>query len=240
MSKSSYYFSKSVIEGLGDVFCLRVPRSAAGDKGAGNLLGSLVEEDDGLFGSSPIPIHAHVAQSVLKAMIKLGTYTESDFINRTELAGVTTTLDKKKQLKANGSGEIPGSPVAAGFALDYTKVKSIDVTLGAGSVGLNIGEALLEECYQALKANEAAYPKPFFGKDLMLVDQVVLVSNLSITVHAEGSFDAGFNAKVQSAGAVGGGVSFHSESESSYSMKLEGDVPYLFALSAIKTGKLWK
>jgi hypothetical protein len=238
MAKGDYYFGKSVVPNMGRMFYLRFPIAIDVDNPADNLLGSLVREGDVFLGDKyPLPEHSHIPGSVLDAMVKLGRYTAAQMVRDETLATPVISVDINKSIGVNGKAPIPGVPVGAGFEINYKKVKSIDIDFGGSAKKRYLSYDVMEECYTAMAANSANYPPSFFNPDRMLVDRIVIVKELAITVTSKVAFDAGLTLQLQNAAGVGGGVKYSNITDRSFTLKLDGNKPYLFGVGAVQADK---
>jgi hypothetical protein len=238
MSKGDYYFGKSSIPQMGRMFYLRFPIAISGSSPADNLLGSLVREGDyGLFKQYPIPEHSHIPQSVLDGMVELGKYSKADLVQQQELATPVVSVDINKSIGVNGKAPVPGVPISVGLEINYKKIKSIDVDFGGAAVKRYLAYDAMEECYSQMAKKAGDYPPAFFNNDRMLIDRIVIVQNLSVVITSKVEFSVDFQAALEKATEIGGGVSYKNITERSFTLKLNGTTPYLFGVGAVQADK---
>lgn len=238
MAKGDYYFGKSTIPNMGRMFYLRFPIAISEASPADNLLGSIVREGDiGFINEYPIPEHSHIPQSLLKAMVALGKYSQADLVQEQELATPAISVDINKSIGVNGKAPVPGVPVGVGLEINYKKLKSIDIDFGGSAVKRYLTYDPMQECYSEMAKRKGDYPPAFFNDDRMLVDRIVIVRNLSITVKSKVEFAVDLKASLDAAQGVGGGVSYNNITDRSFTLKLDGTKPYLFGLGAIQADK---
>jgi len=240
MAGKDFYFSSGILSGLGRLFFLRVPQVADEGSAPARLLGSMVREGDGgLFGNSeyPIPENSFILGAVLASAQKVLDLPITDLVNEIDLAGFTQALKVDKSVAANGEATFPGAPMSAGIGISYKRVRSIEVAFEAGARKRLIPRDLLIEAYRAMAKASGNFPAVFFDNDRMVVDQVLLVREMTITVTSDADFSASFNAKAEETNALNVGVTYTRKSSRSYAMSLDGSRDHLFGVGAVEADK---
>jgi len=240
---SDYYFSASILSGVGKLFFLKTPQAAGPGSGPLRLIGTMVQEGHGGFLGSkeyPVPQNGHILGAVAKAVGKVLDLPESDVVNEIGLANLSTSLKLEKTASANGEAPFPGAPASLGIGVDYHKLRRVVLDFGPGARKLFIPRALLEEAFRTMAKTSTDWPTVFFDDDYMCVDQLLLVRKLTVTIESEAEFSASFEAKAAAANAQNLGVTYAQSSEKSYKLTLDGTEDYLFAVGAVEADEFVK
>lgn len=243
MARGDYYFSQGIVKGLGKVFFLRILQEAAEGSAPRRLLGSFVDEIEyGLFGTKNAPglEHSWNPEYFLAKARALPGWSENQLVQEAGLAGFSDQYKIETKTGVNAKAAFPGAPVAAGIEVDYSRLSSATVKMGAGSKKLYIPDAFIPAAYKQFKKNPGAYDEILSSKGHMLVNQIVIVRNLSVEVEAKTDFSADFQAKAARVSELGGGISYAKKGERKYSISVNDDKDYLFAISGVEANKFWK
>jgi hypothetical protein len=237
---SDLYFSRSIIRGLGAVYCLRIPQEAPNGSGPRRLLGSYVDETGGGFLSGksvPGVNHAWEPEYFLSLLPTLTGTAGKSYVQEASLAGFKQTVKIEKSAGANLNGSFPGAPLSAGIQVDYKRLKTADIEFGPGSLKRYIPRGFIKAAYEELAEDSDKYATVVFDKDNMLVDQIILTSNLKVTVESQADFGASFEAKAEAVNKLGGGIKYSRKSERHYEVSVSDGKEYLFAIGAIEANK---
>ena len=135
MSRSDYYFSSGIVKGLGNVFFLRILQEAPVGSAPRRLLGSFVDEIEyGLFGSKSAPglEHSWNPEYFLTKAKALPDWSQNELVLETGLAGFSDQYKIETKAGADAKASFPGAPVSAGIEVDYSRLKTATVKMGAG------------------------------------------------------------------------------------------------------------
>lgn len=238
--RSDYYFSTSPLRGVGSLYFLKVLQEAPPDSAVRKLLGSYVREGDRDLGLTqyPIPEHASLPGYFLTIFGQNPANAGIDPVLTIDLAGVSQELKLDKGFSAGFKSPFPGAPFSGGIDLDYSKVSRIVMNLGTGAQKRYIPRDLISDEYKTNIAEHSDQFRPVvFHDDRMLVDQILLVKNLSVEIESTTTFTADFNAKADAVNGLDVGLKYHKTSESKYKLEVAGDREYLFGLAAIQADK---
>ena len=232
MSSKAIYYSKAPLNGAGKLHFLITPQVANEGTAPRALLGSLVEDIGGGLLGKDVPGFDHVwkREYVLGLMKAIPELAGNDLINETSLASVSQDLKVNKKLAPGISAPIPGVPAVASIEIDYSKIVSIKLTLGAGSRKLYIPTGFLKSAYAYAEANSGKVDPQLFDDDYLAVSQIVLVKKLELSFESTANFSAGFDAKADDVTNMKVGVKYEKTTERKYTVKIDDGNDYLFAL----------
>lgn len=240
MSRGDYYFSRGLIKGLGKVFFLKVLQEAPAGSPPRRLLGSFVDEVDyGLFSTRSAPglEHSWDPEYFLKVAKALPGWGERELVLETGLAGFTQRYKIETKAGVDAKAAFPGAPVSAGIEVDYSRLQSATVTMGAGSRKIYIPGNFIPAAYEKFAEDPQNYDSILFDDDNMLVDQIVIVKSLAVEVESKVDFTADFQAKAARVNDLGGGISYSRKSERQFEIKVDDGKEYLFAIGAVEADK---
>ena len=241
MSARSIYFAKAPLRGPGKLHYLVTPQEAPGGSAPRALLGSLVEEIDiGLFSLKEIPGADHVwkREYVLQALRQDPTLAGVDLVEETNLASVSQELKVEKKFKLGVDVPVPGVPASASIGIDYSKIRSVVMSLGTGCVKYYIPEGFLKSGYDYAQKHSDQFDKQLFYDDYMGVSQILIVRKMKVTVESESDFSAGFDAKATEITDLKVGVKYQKISKRKYEIDLDDGKEYLFGLRGVQMDKL--
>jgi hypothetical protein len=240
LKRGDYYFANAVLGGVGRMFFLKIPHSAAAGSDPARLIGSLVREGDGgLIGDKewPVPENSFILGALLSIMTKDFGIPADQATNSIVLAGTSQSVKIDKKISGNLKAPFPGVPQALGIEIDYSKLTSIIIELGAGAEKRLIPRDLLAKTYRDMAALPGKYDELYFSDDRMVIDQLLLVRKLSLTVTSDVDFSAGIDARAEAINALNAGVNYKKSSKRSYSVEIDSAEPMLFAVGAVQADK---
>lgn len=238
---NDYYFSAGTIKGLGQVFFLKVPQEAPPGSAPRRLLGSFVDEIDyGLFGAKKAPgvDHSWDPEYFLTIAKALPGWSARQLELETDLAGFTSSYQVGTKAGANANANFPGAPASGGIAIDYQHLRQATVTMGPGSKKLYVPDGYIPAAYKKFAANRSAYDDILFSDKNMLVNQIVIVTNLTIDVDSNSDFSADLDAKAAQANAASADIKYERKSDRKYSLSIKDGKEYLFAIGAVDAHKM--
>lgn len=242
MSRGEYYFSRGIVEGLGRVFFLKVLQEAPPQSPPRRLLGSFVDQINyGFLGTKEAPgmEHSWEPEYFLRCAGALPGWETRELVLETALANFTRSYKVETKAGADARAAFPGAPVSVGIEVDYERLKTVTVTMGAGSRKLYIPREFVPAAYKAFRKNAEAYDDILASSKHMLVNQIVLVRNLTLKVDSRADFSTDFQAKATHVNDLGGGIRYSRKSERSYEIEVSDGKEYLFAIGGIEADKHW-
>ncbi|HEU4651977.1 MAG TPA: hypothetical protein VFS49_11250 [Croceibacterium sp.] len=240
MSRGDYYFSRGLVKGFGKVFFLKILQEAPEGSAPRRLLGSFVDEIDyGLFSSRCAPglEHAWDPEYFLKTARRLPGWEDRELVLETSLAGFSQDYEIKTKAGVDAKASFPGAPVSAGIEVDYQRLRKARVTMGAGSKKLYIPQNFVPAAYGHFVRDPGSFDPILFDDDIMLVDQLVIVTDLTVEVESKVDFSADFDAKAAGVSGLDGGIAYSRQSARTYQLRVNDGKEYLFALGAVEADK---
>lgn len=241
MSARSIYFAKAPLRGPGKLHYLVTPQEAPAGSAPRALLGSLVEEiDSGLFSMKEVPGADHVwkREYIVSVMQHPPDLAGVNLIEQTNLASVSQELKVEKKFKLGVDAPVPGVPASASIGIDYTKIRKVVMTLGAGCAKYYIPEGFLKAGYDHAQSHSDQFDRQLFYDDYMGVSQILVVRKMKLTVESDSDFSAGFDAKADEITDLNLGVKYQKTSKRKYDIDLDDGKEYLFGVRGVQLDKL--
>ncbi len=237
-SRKDYYFARSAVRGFGRLFFLKVPQRADQDSPAANLLGSMVvEEDYGPFGTKicPRPQNSYrvgIIRDIMKNDLSL---SQQEIVNRTNFSGASFSTKISKSLSGSGNAPFPLA-LSLGLDVNYSKLRTADVSFGDETFQKHIPTDLLALTYQHIAKNSGDYAdySILMNDDRMVIDRALYSKKFRVIVESETKFDASFEAKAESAADTELGIKYERVSEYKYAYEVDTTTPYLIALGGVE------
>jgi hypothetical protein len=220
---------------------LVLPQKASSTGGGLSLLGTVVEElSGGAFGHDfPAPYHMTTPQLVLNTLKKyrreLGFNDRENLILETKFASLTSIVERRRSFKL-GVGSFPSLPIA--FDIDYSRMVRVAIEFGPRTRMLYIPTGYLSRLYTFLDGNDDKIA-PGSGVDIdkeLIVDQLLLTDEYSITFESQSRFNSDFEAKIRSVNTLYGGrvaFSLNRETRRQVLVKVKDGSEYLIAFKTI-------
>jgi hypothetical protein len=237
MASLSRYFSRAPVQGVGKMHFLMVPKVAGPGSIAETLLGSLVAEyDRGLFSLSEVPGDEHVWKKGygLTAFAQATSLAGEELVVDQELAAVTQSLKIERKFKLGAGAPLPGVPATGSINVDYSRLRSVEFTLGAGSIKRYIPSGFIKAGYDWCQSHSSQVDRQLFDDDYMLVDQLLLVKSMALKVVSDTEFSAGFKAQAAEISDGNIGVNYDVTRDREVTVKVDDGRTYLFALAAVQ------
>lgn len=245
MSISTYYLSKRNIDGVGGLFILNQLQLADSSGGGRALLGSTVKENKEIFHKDyPVPLTMFAPRVLISELEnrKNDLGIDGDITLRQDIAGGREKMKIEKNNSFNiGLGPFPSVPVNAKFQIDYAKMKSIDITYGAGTYYEYIPQGYMGMLYESLDGK----PTQKMGGEILrknsYISLIWLAKNWSVTFESKSEFNATVEAQISAFNnddAVGGKVKISKKSEFSLEASVSGDTYYMVGLMSTRWSEL--
>lgn len=245
MSISNYYLAKRNVKDVGGLFILNQLQLADSSGGGKALLGSTVKENKAPFHKDyPVPLTMFAPRVLITELnnrkAELGI--DGDITLRQDIAG---GHEKMKIEKSNsfsvGLGPFPSVPVNAKFQIDYSKMKSIDITYGAGTYYEYIPQGYMGMLYESLGGT----PSQKMGGEILrknaYIGLIWLAKNWTVKFESTSEFKTGIEAQVAAFNdddAVGGKVNISKKSEFNLEATVSGDTYYMVGLMSTRWSNL--
>lgn len=246
MSISTYYLSKQNVDGVGGLFILNRLQLAESTGGGEALLGSTVKENKEHFHKDyPVPLTMFAPRVLINELNsrkdELGI--DGDVTLRQDIAGGHEKMEIEKNNSFNiGLGPFPSVPVNAKFQIDYSKMKSIDITYGAGTYYEYIPQGYMGMLYEALDGTPTAKMGGEILRKNSYISLIWMAKNWTVSFESKSGFDIGVDAQVAAFNndddAVGGKVKISKKSEFNLEAKVSGDTYYMVGLMSTRWSKL--
>ncbi len=236
-NKKDWYFANTTVRGVGDMFLLLLPQELGRGSDAGKLIGSVVCEVDYGFiikKQCPEPVSAAQPGLAIRELARAAGVKPAEMKGKRNLAGAELNLDSVKKFTVDGKANFPGSPVAGGVQVDWKKIKSVDISFGAGTYALDLRKGLVERGLKAARLRQAEFAPELFDKDFMIISSVLIARGLNVLVTSEKEFTGEFQAAATAATQTHAELAFEQKSTSSYLLKVAADKEYLIGVAAIE------
>ncbi len=240
MGIETYYLSKRQVSGIGSIFLMNELMEA--DNGGEALLGAVVQENkkDFFHKDYPVPILVSEANAVIKKLTQLKTKLNitSDIVEKQNIAaGHRNFKIEKNNLFNVGLGPFPGIPLNAKFQMDYSRVSTIDITYGAGTMYKYIRKGDMMKLYTELKGKPDADLTGKFLEKNAYISLLQLAKNWTVTFESTKTFDTGVEAQIDlfnNDNSVGGDVKLKKTSTTKIEAEVKGDIYYVVGLMSTR------
>jgi hypothetical protein len=239
MGIETYYLSKRQVSGVGGLFLMNELIEA--DGGGEDLLGAVVQENKGPFHTDyPVPMLVSEANIIVKKLEqwKQELNINSDIITKQNIAAghKNVKIDKSKSFSL-GLGPFPAVPFNAKFQLDYSRVTTIDITYGAGTLYKYIRKGDLMKLHTKLNGKPDADMTGSFLEKNAFISLLQLAKNWTVNFESTSTFDAGVDAQIDlfnNDNSVAGGVEMKRKSATKIEASVSGDVYYVVGLMSTR------
>lgn len=237
------YFSRGIVGGMGFIDFLMVPQEAPEGSAPRKLLGSFVDEIDHgpIFlktKSSPSLNHAWQPGFFLTLAGKLEQLNGVELVQEAGLAKFSQEYKIETKAGLNAKAAFPGAPLSAGVEVDYSRLRRATVTFGPGSKKIYIPRNVALTAYEQFAEASNRHHPILFDPDVMLINQILLVRDLTVDVESKSSFGADFEAKATKVSDTQAGISFSRTGERKYAIQVNDGKDYLFGVGAIEANEL--
>ncbi len=240
MGIETYYLSKREVTGIGSIFLLNEMIEAK--NGGESLLGAVVQENKkGLWHKDyPVPILVSEANIIIKKLTQWKTelnITSKIVESQNIAAGHKNIKIEKGNSFQLGLGPFPSIPFNAKFQLDYSRVSTIDITYGAGTMYKYIRKGDMMKLYKKLKGKPDDDMTGKFLQKNAYISLLQLAKNWTVTFESTKTFDSGVDAQIDlfnNDDSVGGSVKLKKKTTTKIEAEIKGDVYYVVGLMSTR------
>ena len=245
MGIDTYYLAKQNVAGVGGMFILNRLQTAESSGGGKALLGSVVKENKAPFHKDyPVPLTMFAPRVLINELTnrkdELGI--DGDVTVRQDIAsGHEKIKIEKNNSFSLGLGPFPSIPVNGKFQIDYSKMKSIDITYGDGTYYEYIPQGYMGMLYESLDGEPTQKMGGTILKKNAFISLIWLAKEWMIKFESDSTFDFGVDAQISAFNdddAVSGKVKIKKESEFSLEATVSGDTYYLVGLMSTRWSNL--
>jgi hypothetical protein len=239
MGIETYYLSKRQATGIGSIFLLNELLEA--ESGGESLLGAVVQENKSPFHTDyPVPLLVSEANIIIKKLTQFKTELNilSDIVEKQNIAAghKNIKIEKSKSFQL-ALGPFPSIPFNAKFQLDYSRVSTIDITYGAGTMYQYIRKGDMMKLYSKLKGKPDADMTGRFLEKNAYISLLQLAKNWTVTFESTKTFDADVEAHIDlfnKDDSIGGGVKLKKKSTTKIEAEVKGDAYYVVGLMSTR------
>lgn len=239
MPIETYYLSKQQVGGVGSIFLLNELIEA--ENGGESLLGAVVQENKSPFHKDyPVPILVSEANIIIKKLTqwKNELNITSDVVEKQNIAAghKNIKIDKSKSFNL-GLGPFPNVPFNAKFQLDYSRVSTIDITYGAGTLYKYIRKGDMMKLYKKLKGKPDDDMTGKFLQKNAFISLLQLAKNWTVTFESTKTLSNTVDAQIDlfnKDDSVGGNVKFKKTTTTKIEAEVKGDAYYVVGLMSTR------
>jgi hypothetical protein len=239
MGIETYYLSKRQVSGIGGIFLSNELIEA--ENGGKSLLGAVVQENKSLFHKDyPVPLLISEANIMVKKLtqFKAELNITSEIIEKQNIAAGHKNYKVEKQKSFNtGLGPFPHIPLNAKFQLDYSRVTTIDITYGEGTMYHYIRKGDMMKLYKKLNGKPDDDMTGNFLKKNAFISLIQLAKNWKVTFESTSTFDTGVEAQIDlfnNDNSVGGKVKLKKTSTKKIEAEVKGETYYVVGLMSTR------
>lgn len=239
MGIETYYLSKRQVSGIGSIFLLNELIEA--EDGGNELLGAVVQENKSPFHTDyPVPLLVSEANIIVKKLTQFKNELNitSEIIEKQKIAAghKNYKFDKSKSYQL-GLGPFPSIPLNAKFQLDYSRVSTIDIIYGAGTMYHYIRKGDMMKLYSKLKGKPDADMTGKFLEKNAYISLLQLAKNWTVTFESTKTFDADVEAHINlfnKDDSVGGKITLKKKTTTKIEAEVKGDTYYVVGLMSTR------
>jgi hypothetical protein len=239
MGIDTYYLSKRQVSGIGSIFLLNELVEA--DNGGESLLGAVVQENKSPFHTDyPVPMLVSEANIIIKKLTqwKNELNITSDIVEKQNIAaGHRNVRVEKKNSFQLGLGPFPSIPLNAKFQLDYSRISTIDITYGAGTLYKYLRKGDMMKLYTKLNGKPDADMTGNFLRKNAYISLLQLAKNWKVTFESTKTFDTGVETQIDlfnNDNSVGGSVKLKKTTDTKIEAEVSGDIYYVVGLMSTR------
>jgi len=240
MGIETYYLSKRQVSGIGSIFLMNELMEA--ENGGESLLGAVVQENkkDFFHKDYPVPMLVSEANIIIKKLTqwKNELNITSDIVEKQNIAaGHKKIKIEKNNSFTVGLGPFPSIPLNAKFQLDYSRVSTIDITYGAGTLYKYIRKGDMMKLYTKLKGKPDADMTGKFLEKNAYISLLQLAKNWTVTFESTKTFDTDVETQIDlfnNDDSVGGGIKMKKTTTTKIEAEVKGDVYYVVGLMSTR------
>jgi len=162
----------------------------------------------------------------------------SDIVEKQNIAaGHKKIKIEKNNSFTVGLGPFPSIPLNAKFQLDYSRVSTIDITYGAGTLYKYIRKGDMMKLYTKLKGKPDADMTGKFLEKNAYISLLQLAKNWMVTFESTKTFDTDVEAQIDlfnNDDSVGGGIKMKKTTTTKIEAEVKGDVYYVVGLMSTR------
>ena len=233
MGIDTYYLLKRQVSGMGSIFLLNELIEA--ENGGEALLGAVVQENKSPFHKDyPVPILVSEANIIVKKLTqwKNELNITSDIVEKQNIAAGHKNIKVEKNNSFQlGLGPFPSIPFNAKFQLDYSRVSTIDITYGTGTLYKYIRKGDMMKLYKKLKGKPDDDMTGKFLQKNAYIGLLQLAKNWTVTFESTKTFDTGVDAQIDlfnNDDSIGGKVKFKKRRPQKLKPKLKAMITMLW------------
>jgi hypothetical protein len=239
MGIDTYYLSKKEASGIGSIFLLNELFEAS--SGGEDLLGSVVQENKSPFHTDyPVPLLVSEPNVIIKKLTQFKTELNitSDIVQKQNIAAgnKSITIDKSKSFSL-GLGPFPAIPFNGKFQLDYSRVSTINISYGVGTLYKYIRKGDMMKLYTKLGGKPDADMTGKFLEKNAYISLIQLAKNWTVTFESTQTFDADVGVQINlfnKDNSISGGVKMKKKTSTKIEAEVKGSVYYVTGLMSTR------
>lgn len=239
MGIDTYYLSKRQVSGIGSIFLMNELIEA--ENGGESLLGAVVQENKSMFHKDyPVPLLVSEANIIVKKLTQFKNELNitSEIVEKQNIAAghKNIKIDKSKSFSA-GLGPFPSIPFNAKMQLDYSRMTSIDITYGVGTIYKYIRKGDMMKLYTKLNGKPDADMTGKFLQKNAFISLLQLAQNWKVTFESTKTFDADVDVQIDlfnKDDSTGGGVKMKRTATTKIEAEVKSDVYYVVGLMSTR------
>jgi hypothetical protein len=239
MGIETYYLSKRQVTGIGSIFLLNELIEA--ESGGESLLGAVVQENKSAFHKDyPVPILVSEPNIIIKKLTHWKTELNitSEIVEKQNIAAGHKNIKIEKNNSFQiGLGPFPSIPLNAKFQLDYSRVSTIDITYGPGTLYKYIRKGDMMKLYKKLKGEPDDDMTGKFLQKNAYISLLQFAKNWTVTFESTKTFDTGVEAQIDlfnNDKSVGGNIKLKKKTTTKIEAEVKGDVYYVVGLMSTR------
>ncbi len=239
MGIETYYLSKRQVSGIGSLFLLNEMIEA--NAGGESLLGAVVQENKSIFHTDyPVPMLVSEPNIIIKKLTQWKTELNitSDIVEKQNIAAGHKNVKVEKQNSFQlGLGPFPSVPLNAKFQLDYSRISTIDISYGAGTMYKYLRKGDLMKLYKKLGGKPDDDMTGKFLQKNAFISLLQLAKNWKVTFESTKTFDVGVDAQIDlfnKDNSVGGKVKMKKTSSTKIEAEVKGEDYYVVGLMSTR------
>lgn len=239
MGIETYYLSKRQVSGIGSLFLLNEMIEA--NSGGESLLGAVVQENKSIFHTDyPVPMLVSEPNIIIKKLTQWKTELNitSDIVEKQNIAAGHKNVKVEKQNSFQlGLGPFPSVPLNAKFQLDYSRISTIDISYGAGTMYKYLRKGDLMKLYKKLGGKPDDDMTGKFLQKNAFISLLQLAKNWKVTFESTKTFDVGVDAQIDlfnKDNSVGGKVKMKKTSSTKIEAEVKGEDYYVVGLMSTR------
>ena len=239
MGIDTYYLSKQKVSGIGSIFLLNELIEA--ESGGEALLGAVVQENKSIIHKDyPVPILVSEANIIINKLTQWKTELNinSAIVEQKNIAaGHRNVKVEKKNSIQLGLGPFPNIPFSSKFQMDYSRISTIDITYGEGTLYKYIRKGDMMKLYRKLDGQPDDDMTGNFLRKNAYISLLQLAKNWRVSFESTKTFDTGVEAQIDlfnQDNSIGGSVKLNKTTETRIEAEVGGDIYYVVGLMSTR------